>query len=443
MRKYLGILFKMKLLILGLFYLWSPGIFAFAETTSIRTVGYLPDYDYAYIETVVDFSQLTDINYFSIIPQPDGKLEFTGSGSGPLLDELRVKAHKADVRVGVSIGGWGMSENFAEATSKKNLDEFVEEIVSFAKKYKLDTVDIDWEYPTVEEADRFTKFILALRSSLPEEVGLSICVPTGVAANGQVTGKWEKHFPPEALRAADWVNIMSYDAQVEGIVNHSPRELQKNSLNYWNKVMGGDQIHKLVGGVPFYGKAENGAVMTYGRISEEYGRVLVTDEVTLNQVEYHFNNKETIQGKTEDTIAIGALGIMIWAPTQDAALESSSRLMDVIDETIKEHNVILDKTIFATEGEKTSRKVSWNIFILVVSLLLVIFGVLFFKGRLESLLPGVINHKKVNQRRFGKVVGFIISIIGIIVGLTTIIPIYIIGLIILVIVLAVLYILKS
>ncbi len=404
-----------------LLFLATP-IQVIAAESNFRTIGYLPDYDTKFIEATIDFNQLTDVNYFAVVPQTNGSLKFTESGNSEQLESLVTEAHKANVRVGVSIGGWGLSDYFVQATSEANQSKFIGEILDFANKYKLDTVDIDWEYPAEEQADQYVEFIKNLKKALGDDIKLSICVPTGVASNGQATGRWENHFKPEALREADWVNIMAYDAQVDGAPNHSPADLQKNSLNYWNTLMGGDQMGKLVGGIPFYGKAENGAVVTYSKIVAESPAVPTSDSIEIAGETYFFNSKATVQKKVQDTIDLGALGVMIWAPTQDAAVKSSNRLMNVVMSTVKANNVSLDEPELTAPEETVPEVKSFKWIMLAVVALIAGVALLLFRGHLLYVLPKKINGKRVRRANLAKGVSVLLFLVAFILLLFILLP---------------------
>lgn len=66
------------------------------------------------------------------------------------LDILkRAKSLKPDLKIVLSIGGWG-SGGFSEAAStKEGREVFAESAVALMKEYGLDGLDIDWEYPCV------------------------------------------------------------------------------------------------------------------------------------------------------------------------------------------------------------------------------------------------------------------------------------------------------
>ncbi|MGX6978848.1 glycoside hydrolase family 18 protein [Vagococcus elongatus] len=393
------------------------------QAEGFRLIGYLPDYDLARLEDTVDLEMFTDVNYFSLIPEPDGTLSFSESGSEEQLHGLVKEAHNSNVRVGVSIGGWGLSENFAEATKADNQEKFIEEILSFVKKFDIDNVDIDWEYPSEEQAEQFALFIKKLNKKLADSATLSITVPTGIAANGQPSGHWGQHFLPEGLKEADWINIMSYDAQIDGYPQHSPLELHEQNLLYWNELLGGNHMNKLAAGIPFYGKAESGAVYSYRDIVQKVAEVPMADEVAIDGEIFYFNNKLTVKEKTLASIELGSLGLMIWTPTLDRTISSPSRLMDVVMETIREEAVTLDKsTDLSSVFSGHSLTILEKLFS-VIAVLLIILGVVLFLGKFLFLLPKTIKGRKVNPQALGKAVGMGIGMLGILLLLYLLLPV--------------------
>lgn len=387
-----------------------------------RLIGYLPDYDLARLEDTVELEMFTDVNYFSLIPEADGTLSFSDSGSEKQLHDLVKEAHGANVRVGASIGGWGLGDNFSEATKSDNQEKFIDEIVSFVNKFELDSVDIDWEYPTEGQAEQFAVFIEKLSKKLDELAALSITVPSGVAANGQPSGRWEKHFLPEGLKKADWINIMSYDAQIEGHPHHSPLELHEQNLLYWNELLGGNHMNKLTAGIPFYGKSKSGAVYSYREIIKKAAEVPMADEVTIDGETFYFNNKSTVKEKTLKSIETGSLGLMIWTPSLDSMTSSSSRLMDVIVETIHEKEVTLDKSAYLSSVFSSSQMTVWKKLFFAAAVLLIFLGLSLFFGKLLFLLPKTINGRKVNLKGFGKVAGIGLTILGVLSLLYLLLP---------------------
>ena len=64
---------------------------------------------------------------------------------------VELKQRNPAIKILISIGGWTWSKNFSDATltdtSRKN---FAESAVNIVAAYKLDGIDIDWEYPGMQ-----------------------------------------------------------------------------------------------------------------------------------------------------------------------------------------------------------------------------------------------------------------------------------------------------
>lgn len=375
----------------------------------MKVVGYIPDYDYTLIEGTIDFTKFSDLNYFSMLPQADGSLAFSDSGSPDRLMAFVKQSHAHDVKVGLSIGGWGNAKAFESATSPDNLQRFVKELVSTAKKYQLDTLDIDWEYPAAEFSQQFETFIITLSEALDGHTALSICVPTGVAANGRELMDWSQHFTPKALHEADWVNIMSYDAEVAPSDHHSPLFLQNLNLRYWSTLMGGESMGKLVSGIPFYGKADNGSVKTYAQLASGSDSALTSDNVLVDGTYYRFNSKQTVKSKVQDTIDSGALGVMVWTPTHDNPIATGNRLIDVISQTLVDNQFVLENTLIPESITSKPRTLWWQQkeSYLLIGILLV---TLLYNKLGNFLIPKQIKGKTVNRRQFSQALATIISI---------------------------------
>lgn len=425
-KKSRAIIFLFISVLVAMFFILDvPSALATTQEKEFKVIGYLPDYEQNRVEDVLEMERFTDINYFSLIPQTDGNLVFTDSGSENNLREIVKLAQKNKVNIGASIGGWGMSDNFSQATNPDNLTNFVKKIVSFAEKNELNTIDIDWEYPAENEATQFDEFITQLKKSLGE-VKLSVTVPSGVAANGKPSGRWDKHFLPATLKKADWINIMSYDAQIEGYEHHSPEKLQEENLKYWNEILGGDAMNKLVAGIPFYAKAGDGAVKTYNQIIEETKEVPKEDTVTIQGKKYLFNNKRTIRYKTQQSIELGSAGIMIWAPTMDTKKGSATHLMGVVSKTIEESGVndvktesFLHRLLERKEGIK-----SMAIIFTIIGLLLTALGVLWMLGKATNVFPDQIKGRNINKSFLGRISGFLFIFIGVLIVLLTLAPLW-------------------
>jgi GH18 family chitinase len=142
----------------------------------------------------IRYNRYTIINYAFFKPNLDGTLEGTDAWADENLLEGEIRdwsvspkthipntslvalAHKAGVKVLISIGGWTLSNNFPKiAANDSSRQKFVNECRRLIKKYNIDGVDIDWEYPGYAEhggssADKnlFTKLITDIRQNFDD-----------------------------------------------------------------------------------------------------------------------------------------------------------------------------------------------------------------------------------------------------------------------------------
>ncbi len=59
-----------------------------------------------------------------------------------------LKQQNPSLQVLVSVGGWIWSGNFSDMVlTTQSRRRFIESVVEFVDRYKLDGLDIDWEYP--------------------------------------------------------------------------------------------------------------------------------------------------------------------------------------------------------------------------------------------------------------------------------------------------------
>ena len=125
-----------------------------------------------------------------------------------------------DLKVLLSIGGWGAG-NFSEAAlTDASRARFADTAVALVRKHDLDGLDIDWEYPAhpgpgishrPEDKQNFTLLLQAIRAKL-DALGTSQSgrryLLTIAAADGEAARGLEIARISEVL---DWINLMTYD----------------------------------------------------------------------------------------------------------------------------------------------------------------------------------------------------------------------------------------
>jgi len=112
----------------------------------------------------VDVSTVTHINYaFGHIVNAQGSSYtsgFTGAVDVPDPDKLRalvnLKKQNPDLKVLLSVGGWGMDGFCPICHDATLIDNFVKSCVEIVKEYGLDGIDLDYEYPGTS-GDKYDK----------------------------------------------------------------------------------------------------------------------------------------------------------------------------------------------------------------------------------------------------------------------------------------------
>lgn len=175
-----------------------------------------------------------------------------------LRQMVALKKMNPDLKVMLSVGGWG-SGRFSEMAADDALrGSFADDCLRLVEEFGLDGIDIDWEYPTSSDAgissspddtDNFTNLMKDLRESLGE--GRLLTMATAASA---------EYIDFKAVEPyVDFVNIMAYD------MANAPKH---HSALYESEISGGMtsdkavKAHlaagvpacKLVLGMPFYGR---------------------------------------------------------------------------------------------------------------------------------------------------------------------------------------------
>jgi len=132
------------------------------------TTGYYPGWEQAAMPaSSIDFTTLTHIIHFSVVPNSDGSLNsgdnsITTANSADLVSQ----AHAAGRQVLICVGGGGTESLFQGATSAANLSSFINNLTNFVAARGYDGVDIDWEPLPSTDAQQFTNLVNGLRSAL-------------------------------------------------------------------------------------------------------------------------------------------------------------------------------------------------------------------------------------------------------------------------------------
>lgn len=183
--------------------------------TSIVVMGYyVPEKEYR--PDQLPLNQLTHI-IFSFTNIIDGEMKFRDQQTGEKLQQLVAqRRYHPHLKVMIACGGWG-ADGFSDmAHTAENRKKFIKSVVAFNEKYKLDGLDIDWEYPSIpaagtrarpEDKQNFTMLMKELREALNKLEREQVLT---FASAG-----WKQYYENIELKKVmtyvDFMNIMTYD----------------------------------------------------------------------------------------------------------------------------------------------------------------------------------------------------------------------------------------
>lgn len=181
---------------------------------------YVPERDYKPEQIPVE--KLTHIIY-SFTHVIDGEMKFRKpEEAGPKLQALVAqKERNSNLKVMIACGGWG-ADGFSDmALTPESRAKFIQSAKTFIQEYKLDGMDMDWEYPGIsgastkarpEDTQNFTALMKGLREMLDSFDSPKILT---FASAG-----WKRYYDfieiNEVMKYADYTNVMTYD-QVSGV----------------------------------------------------------------------------------------------------------------------------------------------------------------------------------------------------------------------------------
>lgn len=179
----------------------------------------------------------------------------------------------------ISVGGWSWSNNFSNmAQTEETRRAFANSVVDFLRAYKLDGIDIDWEYPVEggeddnsrgpEDRDNFLLMTQTLRDTLDAAGSEDGKYYLATIAASQGDSFVTNAQLAQSSRYLDYINLMTYDysGSWDTLAHHNaPLFYDKNHPQDYakrNNVLGailghesgGVPNYKLSVGIPFYGK---------------------------------------------------------------------------------------------------------------------------------------------------------------------------------------------
>ena len=169
---------------------------------------------------------------------------------------------KPELKVLLSIGGWGSGRFSEMAANDEYRRAFAADCDRVVKEFALDGIDIDWEYPTSsmanissspDDTENFTLLMQDIRAAIGNEKELTLAT---VASARYIDFK-------AILPSVDFVNIMAYD-MASAPKHHSALYPSGHSGDITSDgavtahLKAGVPPSKLVMGMPFYGRGGDG-----------------------------------------------------------------------------------------------------------------------------------------------------------------------------------------
>ncbi|RAJ10932.1 chitinase [Chitinophaga skermanii] len=256
----------------------SLNLFGTKKPSPKVVIGYVGGYRGLVDASIIDASKLSIINY-AFVNIKDGEAFLTNEKTDTVNFRTlsALKKINPSLKIVISIGGWAWSENFSDAVlTEAGRKKFATSAVAIVAKYKLDGVDIDWEYPGLpgeegnvyrpEDKQNFTLMFKELRHSLDSlqkkaKLKQKLLLTTAVGASKSCIEMTEMD---KAQQYLDYVNLMTYDYKTEGskIAGHhtnlygSTKDPEESSADRSIRlyIAAGVPPAKIVMGIAFYGR---------------------------------------------------------------------------------------------------------------------------------------------------------------------------------------------
>ncbi len=254
-----------------------PDNFPSQDKESLQIVCKLPDAESYIPKLKKDQVVLAYVTSWShIVPDPAcvTHINYAFGHVKPTFDGVRInneqrlkmlvglKDRNSNLKVMLSIGGWG-SGNFSEmASTEANRKAFAADCRRVIDEFQLDGIDIDWEYPTSNSAgissspsdtDNYTLMMKEIRSSIGANKLLTLASQAGAG--------FIDFASLEPI--VDFVNVMTYDMG-NPPKHHAPLRRSRNvgwiscEEGIDKHIAAGIPVHKLTLGIPFYGHGTDG-----------------------------------------------------------------------------------------------------------------------------------------------------------------------------------------
>lgn len=290
---------------------------------------------------------------------------------------VSLKKQNPALKILISIGGWTWSGKFSDAVlTDTSRQRFVASAVGIIKKFDLDGIDIDWEYPSIQglegnvyRPEDKQNFVLLFKELRRQTDYLAIATHKHYVLS-TAAGAFKSFVDHNDIGAAaqymDFVNLMTYDYSGGKIASHHTALYASKAYTARNNAddavkwfeAAGVPAGKLVMGIAFYGHssilAPGKGVLgdSISKPARAGGYTKIKDSILLipgfkvirdhhAKADYAFNNETrqfisyddewSVKKKCRYVKRNKLAGAMFWEYSNDP----KSYLLDVINEVFK------------------------------------------------------------------------------------------------------------
>lgn len=291
-----------------------------------------------------------------------------------LRDIVALKQVDPELKVALSVGGWG-SGRFSEMADNDSLRlAFARDCARVADEYGLDGIDIDWEYPTsnaagISRSPRDTDNFTLLMRDLREAIGPDRQLTIATAASGEYIDF------KSIMPYVDFVNIMTYDMG-NAPKHHAALYPSDNTPSLTcdaavkAHIAAGVPAGRLVLGVPFYGrggeKLRGHDYRDIKKLPAEYSERF--DSVAMvpytvdaeGELVLGYDNEQSLTIKSKYIDDNGLLGAMYWDYSGDDDDLTLARTLArlVKNQPLKPHVLVLNEG-GGQHGPFTAKAMEW------------------------------------------------------------------------------------
>jgi len=185
---------------------------AWPGRADLWVTGYYPGYRQASLPPAgIDFSVVTHVIQFSIMPNADGSVSRANGLTAAYCSALVSRAHSAGSKALICVGGGGSRAAFQTATTEATRPAFINALTNFMAANGYDGIDLDWEPLPVSDFAQFTNLVKELRTALdgfPQRKLLTVAA--GAYANWGDPANSEPAMYAALQDQFDQVNLMTY-----------------------------------------------------------------------------------------------------------------------------------------------------------------------------------------------------------------------------------------